>query len=340
MTTSKERRIEIKTAVLDALSLLEDVQLPIPIKKIVRIYTNCRLIPYSYQMKHHHLSYQKQLSLAGTSDAYTDYYASKERYIIYYNDIDPKIMNSKRYRWSIAHELGHVLLGHHKQSQQTKLFRNRLSEHQYRIFEEEADLFASYILCPYAILCCFPIRGDGNIAALCNISQSAAANRYRDYKRWRKNWNHGTADKYDFKMRWLYTHQKRCTNCGCDIKNFDYSFCPICGKQDFLYLKEISKMIYTNIEIDEHGCVIKCPNCYNEELVTDANYCHICGTSAKNKCLGELDYVTQEYCGACDTSKNHNLPANARFCPYCGSDTTFKNILPSWENELNDGLPF
>ena len=337
--TSKERRAQIKEVVFKELSALGNVELPVPIKKLVGLHKNCRLISYSRHMKNRQLSYQEQLEQAGSLDAYTDYYADKDSYIIYYNDIDEKLISSKRYRWSIAHELGHVLLEHHKQNTRTRLWRNSLTEQEYRIFEEEADLFASYILCPYAILCCFAIRGDGNIAALCNISQSAAANRYRDYKLWRKNWNHGTADIYDFKIRWLYTHKKRCTNCGADIEDFNFSFCPICGKKTFLYLKEPSKMIYSDIPLDENGRVTKCPCCDNENVLKDADYCHICGLPSKNTCLGQWDYDEQRFSGPCEKAKTKVLPANARFCPYCGAETAFKSSLPSWEAEMN-ALPF
>ena len=96
---NKERRTEIKNVVLKELSLLGNVQLPIPIKRLVKMHKNCRLITYSRQMRIQQISYQQQLQYAGSPDAHTDYYADKNCYIIYYNDLDTKILNSNRYRW-------------------------------------------------------------------------------------------------------------------------------------------------------------------------------------------------------------------------------------------------
>ncbi len=340
---NKERRCEIKQTVLQTLSLLRDVSLPIPIEDIVRFHNNCHLVPYSALMNKLHLSYTELLSNIDSKDGFSLCTRKTGAYWIFYNDVDRLIISSKRYRWSIAHELGHVLLNHHKNGNKVQLSRKSLSASQYVIFEEEADLFASYILCPYAILCCYPIKGDGNIAAICNISQQAASNRYRDYKLWRKNWNQGTADIYDFKIRWLYTHKKRCKNCGADIKDFDYNFCPICGKRSFLYIKEDSKMVYDGVPVDENGRVKVCPRCENEEIIPDSSYCHICGLESKNTCLGEYNVFGEQYAGACEESKKHALPSNARFCPYCGAPTSFSSALPKWKDEFNSSkseLPF
>lgn len=87
-----------------------------------------------------------------------------ERYIIYY---DEKYI--PRLRWSIAHEIGHIILGHEKE------FTNRLTETEYSIAEIEAHLFAAELLAPTRIIASdlFPKTND-KIASLCNISPDAA----------------------------------------------------------------------------------------------------------------------------------------------------------------------
>ncbi len=42
--------------------------------------------------------------------------------VFYYNDIEPNIVNSNRVRWNLAHELGHIILGHHAFCKSDKLF--------------------------------------------------------------------------------------------------------------------------------------------------------------------------------------------------------------------------
>lgn len=133
-------------------------------KKICKSYEFIRLIPFSIQMKYRGMTYEDVLAQCQTKDACADYYASKGRYIIYYNDIDKiAFVNSNRYRWSIAHELGHILLEHHKISDKTRIFRFNLSDEEYDQFETEADYFAQLILVPHAALLGFKINTSNHL---------------------------------------------------------------------------------------------------------------------------------------------------------------------------------
>lgn len=109
---SKSKRQEIKDKVLFALNNTNKLYFPVNIKYIVKQFKNCKLIPYSTQIKRCNMSYQQMLSFAGTEDAFTDYV--ENLYLIYYNNLNPIIMKSNKYRWNIAHELGHILLEHNK----------------------------------------------------------------------------------------------------------------------------------------------------------------------------------------------------------------------------------
>lgn len=57
------------------------------------------------------------ITFVESKDACTDFYANKNLYYIYYNDVDASVTTSNRYRWNIAHELGHILLKHHVNNQ-------------------------------------------------------------------------------------------------------------------------------------------------------------------------------------------------------------------------------
>ena len=112
ITIERTRRNKIKEIVISALTHANVLYLPVDVKKICKSYEFIRLIPFSIQMKHRRMTYEEVLIQCQTKDACADYYASKNKYIIYYNDIDKiAFINSNRYRWSIAHELGHILLG-------------------------------------------------------------------------------------------------------------------------------------------------------------------------------------------------------------------------------------
>ena len=111
---SPARRKEIKKAVYETLCNYPVPFVPLKIKSLVRSFSNIRLIPYSKHMKIMGLTYSQMIRFANTMDACTDYYAESDLYIVYYNDIEKSITLSNRYRWNIAHELGHIILKHQK----------------------------------------------------------------------------------------------------------------------------------------------------------------------------------------------------------------------------------
>lgn len=87
-------------------------------------------------------------------------------FIIY----DDTIESTGRKRFTIAHELGHIFLGH-----------SILAGYHKRAFdiskpqvETEADIFASRLLSPACVLWGLNIRSANEIAEVCNISLQAA----------------------------------------------------------------------------------------------------------------------------------------------------------------------
>lgn len=91
-----------------------------------------------------------------------------DKFIIVYKDTD----NSKRCRFTIAHELGHIFLGHMIVNQTT-----------YRTFavqndtESSANIFARDLLAPACVLHELQILTAAEISRLCNISLEAATYR-------------------------------------------------------------------------------------------------------------------------------------------------------------------
>lgn len=93
---------------------------------------------------------------------------NKNNYEIIYRDTE----NSKRCRFTIAHELGHIFLGH-----------LMINTPQYRIFkiqddtESEANVFARDLLAPACVLHELQVISAAEISKLCNISIEAATYR-------------------------------------------------------------------------------------------------------------------------------------------------------------------
>ncbi len=319
---STKRRLEIKNTVYNALLHSKKCTLPIKIKAITRSYENIRLIPYSKHMRLFDISYEKMRAFAQTKDAFTDYYANEDRYLIYYNDIDINIVTSNRYRWNIAHELGHVLLEHHKRNNNTRIFRCSLSDKEYNYLEEEADYFAQLILVPHVVLAGFKIQNSNEIKILCKISDPASRKRYYEYLNWKSHID--AQNEYDnriFHYYYNFIYKKQCETCKASFIQRYGKYCPICGNKTIQWGD--GNMIYPKLDTRENGKLTECPNCKNEETDIEGDYCQICGRNLINKCSYDDCYY------------NEPLPSNARYCPICGNRSTFYNagFLKEWNYE-------
>lgn len=77
----------------------------------------------------------------------------------------------ERCRFTVAHELGHIFLGH-------ETVKDRYSRSTFdstkSVIEQEADVFASRLLAPACVLWALDIHTAEDIAKLCNISYMAA----------------------------------------------------------------------------------------------------------------------------------------------------------------------
>ena len=79
-----------------------------------------------------------------------------------------------RKRFTIAHELGHILLGHplREGEQHTRVFNKDRPE-----VEKEADMFAARILSPACVLWALELYEPAEIMCICDISAEAAGYR-------------------------------------------------------------------------------------------------------------------------------------------------------------------
>lgn len=92
-----------------------------------------------------------------------------QSWLIIVNDEDP----APARRFTIAHELGHILLGHAVQKGYTGHIRS------YRFVikpqtESEADVFAARLLCPAVVLWALDIHTTEQIMAVCNVTRACA----------------------------------------------------------------------------------------------------------------------------------------------------------------------
>jgi len=98
-----------------------------------------------------------------------------DSWIIIYDDESP----TENARFTIAHELGHIFLGHettHAKYLGAKEFKNK------PVNEKQADMFALRLLCPACVIWGLDLRTANDIAAYCRVDQKVAAERHRRMK--------------------------------------------------------------------------------------------------------------------------------------------------------------
>ncbi|MDI3311931.1 MAG: ImmA/IrrE family metallo-endopeptidase [Thermoanaerobacterium sp.] len=241
----------------------------------------------------------------------------------------------RRDYYTLAHELGHIVLGHFFEFKNTSLFRGGLSDKEYAVLEREAEVFAAEFLMPIPVLKGINIKTHEEIMSICKVTKTSAQIRIEEFKNFKIN--------QDKQMYALYTqvqkqfhnfiYSRHCVNCGYGIISSEYIYCPICGQK--LQWGD-GNMIYNDgYELDKNGRAVICPVCGNEEIGEDPDeqYCIICGTYLVNKCTHDYDEINNFTGEIIKPACGKIVPGNARYCPYCGSETTFfkDGILKPWQ---------
>ena len=261
-------------------------------------------------------------------DAKCYYLPESDLYIIVYNEKKSK----KRIRFSLAHELGHIIL-EHLHDKRTEIDRGGLEDVAYFAMEGAANTFAGNFLAP-PILIQERISGKhfdiSDIAKFFNISNESVRNyRKRDYQYWLEI-PHEPCENRILERCKNSIFPCFCNSCSSSFYGKHYLFCPICGSQSLSsYEGEENAMAkYSGVKIGEGGRTAPCPICGNEEHVEGATFCMICGKPAVNQCTVAISqYGNNDQC-----DHTEPLPGNARYCPYCGSETTFlkEGLLKVW----------
>lgn len=344
MKTTKINYHQAESAAQNILRKLNIGALPIRLIDIVSTYANLRIISYTDFADRHGLDFLEVVEFADSDSGCCFYEASRNRYIILYNDL---IDNRGHIRWTIAHELGHYVLKHNEKSKQAVVARNSLTSDEYDAYEKEANCFARNILAPPSILVYTSCLDANSITGLCDISFTAASNVasfITNQRELGKSFNL----PYQFKALFnSFINNKMCTRCGHHFIAARPKHCPVCSGNSFVWSNtsdmrylftddEVKNMLYDSHPLDENCKALRCPRCDNEEIA-EGPYCPICKAYLINTCAGIIEgYYSGEpsfYKQPCNTL----ALGNHRFCMNCASPTTFNthNLLEDWTVEKN-----
>lgn len=91
----------------------------------------------------------------------------------------------RRKRFTVAHELGHIMLGHIEACKTEEIERSVFSA----VEEREANAFAERLLAPLCILEALGVTEAEQIMHLCDVSRAVANRRLRYLQSWYQWWN-------------------------------------------------------------------------------------------------------------------------------------------------------
>jgi hypothetical protein len=248
--------------------------------------------------------------------ALTFYYVAARAYRIVYNEL---VVSPGRIRWSLAHEVGHIVLGHLRDFHQSQMGGD-LSRRDLFVLEREADTFAAELLAPMSVLKALGARRQDDIGVVCALSRQASANREKDLQM------HGLDQIY-------------CAGDQALQGIFEQYLSPVsvCGDPSSLPVTIVARLpevlwVETKhcfVETDENDRFTTCPRCGNFHFSADARFCRICGLYLYNNCTNEEE-GRYSSCGRLN-------PGDARFCEACGSETYLskKGLLMTWDELLS-----
>ena len=127
----------------------------------VRVSGICRFMGYAVTS---YARGREAIERFGLSEAAENNDGFTYKSVIFYNDV----CTVERQRFTVAHELGHILL-HNGNG-----LYNREPQVKDNPIEQEANVFASRLLAPACVLWGLGVTNAGQIAELCNISIQSA----------------------------------------------------------------------------------------------------------------------------------------------------------------------
>ena len=306
---------------------------PINILDVINQYPNLKILTYKDLAKRKNLTISDVMTMYASEDGFLSYDGRKDRYLLLYND--QKSVPERIY-WTLAHEFGHYILGHLKNSGQSNL--SNLSDGEYKIYEQETDYFVRYLINPPSIIQECKISSVSEIKKFFKVSHTAANNTLEYLRKF--NIRHFTAPD-DIKNQLSnfilkVNHGKTCSSCDSFFVYKNSKYCPCCGNDNFNHFKKGNdfNMLYPGIKVDHKSRAKICPHCNNEELDYDGDFCNVCSSYLINKCgvVTEYDPFGEEYISS--HSCEMLLSGNARFCHKCGNPSTFlqNGYLHEWNH--------
>jgi len=183
---------------------LPRLSFPIHPEEIVKLIPNCRIMTYKEFAKMNCCTVMQVSHICQSDFGCSHFDQVFNRFLIIYNDEIFYGNSFGKQRWTIAHEIGHILCGHFQSlaaSNEPLEFNDVFDEYNYYFndekddYEIEADFFAANLLSPLVMFEVFDIKDANSARWKFGLSQTASKNRYNQYVKWRDRGYHFNWDK-------------------------------------------------------------------------------------------------------------------------------------------------
>lgn len=367
----KIKKPNYKKSTLAAHKLLEKSKIntfPVPIFDVINQIDNLKVYSFKEMANLLNIS-EKQVSeeMALSDEGAIGTFGTNKIIILYNSNTDEKMIS--RIRFTLAHEIGHLILGHPFETDNAVLSRNGITETEDKLFEIEANNFAREFLAPTFIANSIDPLEVNNLVTKFEISKEPSKylinwitksrsekgyyltnlripSSYIGFYKTIKYMNRiNYTDQVGFcvkKDSWIFENRilKYCNKCKSIHSYLDsecVKFCVNCRSTDIQMIDEKDYFKFHESEEQNSMSFTK--------LETDSEgrvlVCPICSN----------EHVSDNYCSVCgiyiinkcsreydfnderETACEGILNGADRFCPKCGCESTFLKykLLKKWD---------
>ena len=177
----------INDQILKLYTKLPQITFPLNLYDIIKLIPDCKIMTYQHFAEISGTTVEEVIQTCESEFGCTHHDVLKNRFLIMYNDSVEGNNNPGRQRWTVAHEIGHVVCQHLSFTAYEKLCANRIpTRQQTPDYEAEADYFASTLLAPFPYIEHMGLKSAEEVQEVFGLSTSASLYAYKKYLKWKQ----------------------------------------------------------------------------------------------------------------------------------------------------------
>lgn len=185
---ARPRYTHIQYKVLALLQSLpaELLSFPLDVKSIIKTIDNCNISSYESFSQKFGVTIEDVIIMCDSKTGCTHYDINRDKYLILYNSSFANYNVDGRQRWTLAHELAHVVLQHLLIETEESVAENSFGVVCNPVIETEADYFSAQILAPFPLFESLNITSPIDVEYMFGLSSTASMNQFSKYLKWKR----------------------------------------------------------------------------------------------------------------------------------------------------------